>query len=39
MTGRSWRFTDRAKRIAWTLATLAIVGFGVAADLSGVFLR
>lgn len=39
MTGRSWRFTDRAKRIAWTLATIAIIVFGVAADLSGVFLR
>lgn len=39
MRARAWRFTDRAKRIAWTLVTLAIVGFGVAADLSGVFLR
>lgn len=39
MRARTWRFTDRAKRVAWTLFTIAVVTFGVAADLSGIFVR
>lgn len=34
----TWRFTDRAHAIAWTLVTLSIAAFGVWADLSGWFL-
>lgn len=39
MNARNWRLALRARRIAWTIATLAIVGFGVWADLTGWFLR
>lgn len=36
---RTWRFTDRAHAIAWTLVTLAILGLGAWADLTGWALR
>lgn len=39
MSTQPWRFTDRAKRIAWALLTIAIIGFGAAADLGSWFVR
>lgn len=39
MSAPSWRFTDRAKRIAWALLTIAIISFGAAADLGSWFVR